>query len=263
MARDNKDSVFTKVFEVFNNKIGALDCGFATMYRRNGQPYIRPYIRIANVNEEFKGKRAKKGDHQYDWKGSTWFVPVGETAAVLIQNFNLIMTGKATDIVLVQKSGDYMKQFTIGRGIFPHENAEDAAADKDLYINISTTDRDNQDWDDPISSVWFAFPKAAVKVGLKDGKTKSVNGNIELFRLFLQEATHVIMLGTSHAVHCVEFPRKRRRGGSEEDEDRPRRGPAPRTRGARGDSPKPKKSDDAEEVEEEEEENEETDDIPF
>ena len=258
MSRDQKDSVFTKAVEIFNNKVGVLDCGYATMYRQgSAMPYVRPYIRVANVNDEFRGKRAKRGDKQYDWDGGQYFVPLPEVAAVLISMFDSIVSGKALDIAMVHKSGNYLKQITIGKGIFPED-----PEGKDIYINISTTDRDNPDWDEPISSVWFGFPKASIKINLADGKVRSVNGHIELFRLFLKQAAEVILMGNAHTTHCVEFPnRSRRRGGNEDEDERPRRGPLPRARGARGTAPAPAANDGREESKEEEPIPE--DDIPF
>jgi len=172
-----RSGTFTRAAQLYNSALGALELGYAD---------FQGYFRVANVNPDFVGKKARRGALMYDHEHAIMITLNQGELAVLDLAIDGILSGEEPMLVFSHKVGNSVKKLTIGMGL--------DGESKRLQVCVTELDRDDPDGD-PIGQAWYE-PDAeeAREVG-----GKQVDPAVVIIRAWIKEAIRVSLKGMAHS----------------------------------------------------------------
>jgi hypothetical protein len=188
----------------FNNQVGALEMGFISGAYNN-----TAYIKVSNVLEEVKGKKAKKGQTMFDYDKSLIFNLSTPELIILKKGLDMIDDGEIESIdPLEHKYGESIKKLTIGKKL--------DGESENIQIYVEELERDDPE-SEPINSTWFEFGSER-----KLSKKITINAEIEVFKKWLEYALAYSLNVVNSAV-CNSFKSSGNYGNNRDDRDDERR----------------------------------------
>jgi len=195
--------MFTRSAQVYNSQVGALELGFADFVG---------YVKVTNVNEDSKGKKARRGAQMYDYDHSVMLTLNQEELAMLSASVEDLIAGGLDMIEFSHKSGNSIKSVSFGIGL--------DGESKEFQVCMTELERDDPDPENPIEQSWYEVP---VETLGSEGNEREYRPALEIFRSWIRSALAVSLMGVAHSTNC-SLPERGRSGrgpgGGDREDDR-------------------------------------------
>jgi hypothetical protein len=175
MAYKNSNNKYKDVYTLWNSQCACLTLGYVDK---------SPYLKIAAVNEEFKGKKAQSGVEMYAHKAGVMFSLDISRLETMLQNWDKMLEGTLV-MEFKNRSSDDMKVLTIGKNLFESDEIPEGA----VCFNVAVLDRDEPDPENPKKSIAFWGEPV-----LYTAKKKSIVAD-SVFRRFIEAAINRTLMG--------------------------------------------------------------------
>jgi len=210
-----KKSVYTDSYNFFNSSCSVLQLGFVN---------ASGYMKVSPVNEEFRGKKAKRGAQMYNYDEQIFVSFNIEDLIILNHIVDSIEDGSIESYTFSRKINNSIKNLHIGRNL-DADDGEEVGLDGPIQFYFEDLDREDPDGD-PIIEIWFEFEK---------NKELGIYVEYEALKAWIGEA---VSISTKTGKHALEYAKaqtqskssgnggSRSRKNDDEDEEENERRPS-------------------------------------